>query len=90
MILVTGASRGSETYYDYATIKYVQDIGRGDVNGDGDISVSDVIYLASYMFKNGNPPDPLDKGDCNCDCKITVADIIYLINYMFKAGPAPQ
>jgi hypothetical protein len=89
-VYVTGASRGSGTYYDYATIKYVQDIGRGDVNGNGSISISDIISLLYYMFKNGDPPDPLDKGDCNCDCKISVADAIYLINYLFKYGPAPQ
>lgn len=89
-VYVTGASRGSGTSYDYATIKYVQDIGRGDVNGSGSITISDVISLASYMFKNGTPPDPLDKGDCNCDCNISVGDIVYLINYLFKSGPAPR
>ncbi len=62
---------------------------RGDVNGDNKISVTDVIYFINYLFKGGNPPNPLGVGDANCDGKSTVSDVIFLINYLFKGGPAP-
>jgi len=62
---------------------------RGDANGDGKVSVSDVVYLINYLFKGGPAPNPLWVGDANCDGKITVSDVIYLINYLFKGGPPP-
>jgi uncharacterized repeat protein (TIGR01451 family) len=61
----------------------------GDVNGDGKLSVADVIYLINYLFKGGPAPNPSSAADVNCDAKINVADVIYLINYLFKGGPAP-
>jgi hypothetical protein len=62
---------------------------RGDANGDGQITVSDVIYLINYLFKGGPSPDPLAVGDVNCDGKVSVSDVVYLINYLFKGGPPP-
>ena len=61
----------------------------GDANGDGKVTVSDVIYLINYLFKGGPTPNPLLAGDANHDDKVTVADVIYLINYLFKGGPSP-
>jgi len=61
----------------------------GDTDGDGEITISDVIYLIDYLFKGGTAPDPLYVGDTNCDGQVTVSDIVYLINYLFKGGPAP-
>jgi hypothetical protein len=66
----------------------------GDANGDGKVTVSDVVYLINYLFKGGPaplcPPAPyLTCGDANGDGKITVSDVVYLINYLFKGGPAP-
>jgi hypothetical protein len=62
---------------------------RGNVNCDDRISVSDVIYIISYLFKGGPSPHPLENGDLNCDGKVTVADVLYLVNYLFKGGPPP-
>jgi hypothetical protein len=61
----------------------------GDANRDGQITVSDVIYLINYLFKGGTPPNPFIAGDANCDGEVTVSDVIYLINYLFKSGPLP-
>jgi hypothetical protein len=62
---------------------------RGNVNCDGQVNVTDVIYIIAYLFKGGLSPRPLDSGDANCDSKVTVADVVYLINYLFKGGPPP-
>ncbi len=62
---------------------------RGDVNCDGQRTVSDIIYLINYLFKGGPPPSFIETGDANCDGKVTVADVVYLINYLFKGGPPP-
>lgn len=62
---------------------------RGDANGDGKTTVSDVVFLVNYLFKGGPSPVPLTAGDANCDTKVTVSDVVYLVNYLFKGGPPP-
>ncbi len=61
----------------------------GDVNTDGKVSISDVVYLINYLFKSGPGFEPLWKGDTNGDCKVSLSDVVYLINYLTKGGPAP-
>jgi hypothetical protein len=61
----------------------------GDANGDGKVSVSDIVFLIGYLFKGGAAPDPLCKADVNLDDKVSVSDIVYLISYLFKGGPSP-
>lgn len=68
----------------FGNIKY------GDANADNKITVADVVYLISYLFKGGPPPNPLIKGDANGSGKVTVADVVYLISYLFKGGPPPH
>ena len=85
-VYVTGSSYGSGTDYDYATIKYFQ-FWCGDANGDGKVTVSDVVYMINYLFKGGPPPIPLKAGDVNCDGKETVSDVVYIVSYLFKGGP---
>src|SRR3990170_661096 len=62
---------------------------RGDVNCDGQRTVSDIVYLINYLFKGGPPPSFIETGDANCDGKVNVSDVVYLINYLFKGGPPP-
>ncbi len=63
----------------------------GDVNDDGSIDLSDVIYLANYKLKGGDPPpDPICRANPNGDGVINLADVIYLANYLLKGGPAPH
>jgi hypothetical protein len=62
---------------------------RGDVNGDGIVNVGDVVYLVSYLYKGGPPPDPVIIGDCNCDEIVNVGDVVFLVSYLYKGGPEP-
>jgi hypothetical protein len=62
---------------------------RGDVNKDGVINASDVIYLMNYLFFGGPAPYPLALGDANCDGVVDIADVVYIINYLFVGGPLP-
>lgn len=61
----------------------------GDANTDGEINISDVVYLINYLFIGGPPPTPLVAGDANCNGTINATDVVYLINYLFISGPPP-
>jgi hypothetical protein len=62
---------------------------RGDVNRDGVINISDVVYLINYLYVGGPPPTPREAGDANADGVINVTDVVYLINYLYVGGPPP-
>jgi hypothetical protein len=67
----------------------VYDFVRGDVNGSGEISSADIIFLVNFVFKAGTPPVPVAAGDVNKDGFINASDVIYLVNFVFKGGPPP-
>ena len=61
----------------------------GDANRDGVINVGDVVYLVSYLYKNGPEPLPAESGDCNRDQNVDVGDVVDLVNYLYKNGSPP-
>ncbi|MDH4223371.1 MAG: dockerin type I repeat-containing protein, partial [candidate division Zixibacteria bacterium] len=58
----------------------------GDANGNGEVTVSDVVYLINALFKGGPAPWKA-YADTNGDGAIGVSDVVYLINALFKGGP---
>ena len=62
---------------------------RGDVNHDQKIDLGDVVYLISYLYKDGSLPIPFFSGDANSDTKVDLGDLVYLITYLYKGGPPP-
>lgn len=66
----------------------------GDINGDEDVNLSDVVYFINYLFRDGDlpqcPPEPyISCADANGDGEVGLPDIVYLINYVLKSGPPP-
>ncbi|MBD3381297.1 MAG: hypothetical protein GF404_03765 [candidate division Zixibacteria bacterium] len=62
----------------------------GDANNDGNIDVSDAVYIINYAFVGGPDPVPvLEVGDANCDASVDVSDAVYIINFAFAGGLAP-
>jgi len=61
----------------------------GDANHDSKVTISDVVYLVSFLFKGGPPPNPMAAGNVNCDSGVTISDVVYLVNYLFKGGNVP-
>ena len=74
---------------EVGSFEVTADAERGDANYDGKLTVADIVYLISYLFKGGPPPFVSKAGDFNCDGQTTVTDVIYLLNYLFKGGPPP-
>jgi predicted secreted hydrolase len=62
---------------------------RGDCNGDGVISIGDIVMEISYLYKGGLPCNPPEAGDVNCDGKEDLGDLVYKITYLYKNGPPP-
>jgi len=65
------------------------------VDGDAfdSIDIADLVYMVSYMFKEGPPPTCWPEADVNAlgdPESIDVSDLVYLVNYMFKQGPEPE
>ncbi len=62
----------------------------GDLDWDGQITISDLVYMVDYMFYEGPEPLPtLIVGDLNCDGQVAIDDLVYLVDYMFEQGPIP-
>ncbi|MBD3401506.1 hypothetical protein GF420_01320 [candidate division GN15 bacterium] len=63
----------------------------GDVNGDFEVDLSDIIYLVNSLFLGGPPPAwPAWRANVNGDFNRDLADVIHLVNYSFLGGPAPK
>ncbi len=66
-----------------------QEFIRGDVDGDGKITLTDPIQTLNYLFKGGQKPDCEDAMDVNDDGKVDLRDEVYDLGYLFKGGSAP-
>ena len=62
----------------------------GDADGSGHVTISDAVYLISYIFSGGPAPAPLLAGDADGSEIVSISDVVYLINYIFQGGPAPD
>ena len=51
---------------------------KGDVNGDGEVTVADATFILNVMADEGDDP----RADVNDDGEITVADYTYVLNIM--------
>jgi hypothetical protein len=66
------------------------DFVRGDVNGDGVVSLSDVYRLAAYMkFTLPDPIPCLSAADFDQSGSVNFADVSMLFGYLFLGYPPP-
>ena len=62
---------------------------RGDVNGDGEVNISDPVNIPIYLFDNGTLSCE-NATDSNDDGSINLADAIQVLGYLFNgSGPLP-
>jgi len=75
---------------NYGFLVLAARLGYGDVNGDGEVTGTDVVYLVDYLFRAGPEPVPtVFEGDADCSGEVTLLDVIFLVNYLYRDGPAP-
>ena len=56
---------------------------KGDINDDGSMDISDLVYLVDYMFGNGPEPPVMSSADCNDDGIVDIADLICFVDWWF-------
>ena len=62
---------------------------RGDVNGDGVISLGDALYLLEHLFLGGPAPSISAAADVDDNGVLSLVDAFYILNFLFLEGPPP-
>jgi len=64
---------------------------RGDVNNDGEgPDISDLVYLADFMFLSGPAPVCAEVANTNGDdVNGDISDLVWIVDFMFRGGPPP-
>ncbi len=69
------------TYTVSATSKLYPVFHRlGDVNGDGQFTIADVVCEANYVINRSAENFYTDEADANSDGEITIADVVEIAN----------
>lgn len=62
---------------------------RGDTNADGDINLSDAIFILLYLFQGGETPSCLSSLDSNDSGNVDLSDAIHSLSFSFLGGAQP-
>ncbi len=62
----------------------------GDATGDSVVNIGDVVFLVSYLYKEGPESCIREAADANADGLVDIGDVVYLINFLFKGGLPPH
>ena len=58
----------------------------GDVNLDGNFTVTDLILMVDFIFRGGDAPLVLETGDVNADGKVNISDLTMFVDFIFRGG----
>lgn len=86
ILYLKAAAEASDGYFHYySDLKTIC----GDANSDGDINVSDAVFIINFVFAGTEPPSDIDAANVNCDGSVNVSDAVWIINYIFTGGNLP-
>ena len=57
---------------------------KGDVDGDGNVNISDVTALIDYLLSGNASGINVSAADCNLDGKVNISDVTSLIDYLLS------
>jgi hypothetical protein len=63
---------------------------RGDSNADGQLDLSDGIYILNYLFLGSVSPTCLDGLDVDDRGDILITDAVYVFTFLFLGGGPPE
>ena len=58
---------------------------RGDVNGDGSVTISDVTALINYLLNSNSTGVNVSAADCDQNGSVAISDVTALINYLLSS-----
>jgi PKD repeat protein len=64
-------------------------VDRGDLNGNGQRTLTDLTIAVNRLFLGGTPPVAFQAIDVNADLQANLTDLTFLVNYLFLGGPPP-
>ena len=56
------------------------------MNGDGNVSISDVTKLIDYLLTDRPDDVDLEAADCNLDGNVSISDVTKLIDYLLSGS----
>jgi len=59
---------------------------RGDVNGNGSVTIADVTALIDYLLSSNDTGVNVGAADCNNDTHVTIADVTALIDFLLSGN----
>jgi len=62
---------------------------RGDTNTDGQLDISDALYLFNSLFLAGSPLGCLEAADSNNDGSADISDGVHVLSFLYNGGAAP-
>jgi len=68
------------------TVEVVDGMLRGDTNLDGAIDLADPIFLAMWLFVQGDAVPCVDAADGNDDGSVDVGDVVTILAYLFQSS----
>ena len=74
------AYKTTEPWSEFGTIAEITDVVRGDVNGDGEVNVGDLVCVSNFMA--GDVSVSKDAADVNQDGEVNVGDLVTISNIM--------
>ena len=78
--------QAADYWYKFSHIEGWGSEGRGDIDGDSEVSISDVTALIDYLL-SGNPSGVnLTATDCNQDSSVNISDVTKLIDYLLSGS----
>ena len=62
---------------------------RGDADSNGDVNITDGIFILNFLFLGGDSPTCLEAANSDNDGAVSITDGIYILNFLFLGGPGP-
>ncbi len=61
----------------------------GEADGNGVVTISDIVYMMDYTYAGGPPPPDFDAADFDLFQEWTINDAAMMMAYIFAGGPWP-
>ena len=86
-LLYYGKKTATSFYFDNIEVEIDEDhyvYQRGDANGDGNVTIADVVTIVDHTLGKASPTFVESAADLNNDGQINVSDVVALVNILLK------